>query len=792
MRLLRLGDDGEFSLDEFFGNNIPPYAVLSHTWGADDEEVTFKDLIVGTGKNKVGYKKIRFCGKQAVEDGLQFCWVDTCCIDKSSSAELTEAINSMFRWYQEAARCYVYLSDVPVSGSIEGDECSQEWIKAFKKSRWFTRGWTLQELIAPKSVEFFSEEQRLGDKQSLEQTLHEITGIAIQALRGGPMSYFTVDERMSWASKRQTKREEDAVYCLLGIFDIYMPLIYGEGRQKALSRLLKEIKDGNSINLPIAKGASFDSHVEEHNSRCLSNTRVELLGQISEWAKDKNGKPIFWVNGMAGTGKSTIARTVAQLFADQRRLGASFFFKRGEGERGNATRFFTTIATDLMGRVPEMRSAIRKVIDADPAISEKALKDQFEKLILQPLSEATPRQALELVIIIDALDECEQDDDIQTILQLLSRTRGLNPVSLRVFVTSRPELHIRLGFRRMPDGTYKQLILQDVAKQTIEHDIRLFLEHKLREVQEQRSLSQNWPSADQIQALVKLTVPLFIFAATACLYIGDRRDNPRKRLDRVLTYQKTKTSKLDATYLPILDQLFDAEDEDEDKERWASEFREIVGSIVILESPLSIVSLARLLRISKDDISCRLDSLHSVLSISDSKVVPVRLLHLSFREFLIDPQKQGMSPFWVNEKDTHERLASQCLELMSSRGLRENMCNLLPGVLRSEINEGTIANNLPPELQYACRYWVHHLEQSKHNIHDGDSSHHFLEKYFLYWLEAMSLIGETHKCIHMINGLQALASVRSFYPHYIPCTYLLFSHMRVLAQASFAMQSDLC
>jgi hypothetical protein len=117
MRLLRFEDDGEFSLVEYMGNHIPPYAILSHTWGADHEEVTFKDLADGTSRNKVGYRKLTFCGKQAGIDGLRFFWVDTCCIDKSSSAELSEAINSMFRWYHDASKCYVYLSDVSTSCS---------------------------------------------------------------------------------------------------------------------------------------------------------------------------------------------------------------------------------------------------------------------------------------------------------------------------------------------------------------------------------------------------------------------------------------------------------------------------------------------------------------------------------------------------------------------------------------------------------------------------------------------------------------------------------------------------
>jgi hypothetical protein len=531
--------------------------------------------------------------------------------------------------------------------------------------------------------------------------------------------------------------------------------------------------------LPIAKGASFDSHMDEHNSRCLANTRVELRRQIAEWAGDGNGKPIFWLKGMAGTGKSTIARSVAQSFADQHQLAASFFFKKGEGERGNASRFFTTIATDLMARIPGLISGIRKALDADPGIAERLLKDQFEKLILYPLLEIqqTHSQALARIIVIDALDECEREEDIRVILQLLARTKDIKPVSLRILVTSRPELPIRLGFKQMSDGTYQDLVLHEVPKRTIEHDIRLFIEHELREIQEQRSLSPNWPKRDQIQALVELAIPLFIFAATACRYIADRRDNPTKRLEIVLQYQSaTYVSQLDRTYLPILSQLFDDEYE-ADKQRRTNEFQDIVGSMVVLESPLSISSLAHLFQISKEDIKCRLDSLHSVLSIPNSENLPVRLLHLSFRDFLVDPQKKGKSPFWVDERETHERLASKCLELLSSpEGLRQNMCRLLnPGTLKSEIDKRTVAICLPSELQYACRYWVHHLEQSDCHIHDGDPVHLFLQKYFLYWLEAMSLIGQAYKCIYIINRLQAIAEVRSSFMFYCSIYTYLFA-----------------
>ncbi|OCK72831.1 hypothetical protein K432DRAFT_250612, partial [Lepidopterella palustris CBS 459.81] len=512
----------------------------------------------------------------------------------------------------------------------------------------------------------------------------------------------------------------------------------------------------DTLLLPTAEGASFDSHMEEHNSTCLPNTRTELLRYIQGWANDKNSKPIFWLNGAAGTGKSTIARTVARTFAEQQHLGASFFFKRGEGERGNATRFFTTIATQLARRVSRLGSGIKKAIEADPAISEKTLKDQFEKLILHPLLDVAHSPDLVLLIVIDALDECERDSDIRVILQLLSRTRDLKSVLLRVFVTSRPELHIRLGFKQLADGTFEDLILHKVAKQTIQHDIRAYFEHELGRVREERSLSSGWPRRDQVEALVEQAVPLFIFAATACRYIGDRRDNPKKRLEIILEYRKAKVSKLDATYLPILNQLFDEEDK-EDKERWACEFRDIVGSIVVLETPLSTASLARLLHVPKDDVTCRLDSLHSVLSIPDRDDMPVRLLHLSFREFLVDASKKEKSPFWVDERARHERLASHCLQLMSGpNGLRQKMCDLQPGTLRSEVDEGKIATHLSPELQYACRYWVYHLKQSQRLVSNKATADTFLQKHFLHWLEAISLIGDTNKCVSLLETLSTL------------------------------------
>lgn len=238
MRLL-VFDNGKMTLTKDLVRDIPKYAILSHTWDPDTSEVSYRDLVEDTGKEKTGYEKLRFCATQAKRDGLEYFWIDTCCIDKSNNTELTQAINSMFRWYQRAARCYVYLSDVSAT-----QQSDVEWEAAFRSSKWFTRGWTLQELLAPASVEFFSQEgYRLGDKKSFEQQIHEVTGIAIPALQGSDLAQFGVEERFQWAKTRETTYDEDWAYCLLGIFGIFMSLIYGEGKENAIRRMKKKIPD---------------------------------------------------------------------------------------------------------------------------------------------------------------------------------------------------------------------------------------------------------------------------------------------------------------------------------------------------------------------------------------------------------------------------------------------------------------------------------------------------------------------------------------------------------------------
>jgi len=528
---------------------------------------------------------------------------------------------------------------------------------------------------------------------------------------------------------------------------------------------------GQQIDLekiPSAQGAAFDSYTDELNTRCHPDTRIDLLHQIREWVKDPQGKCIFWLNGMAGTGKSTISRTVAQSFADGGQLGASFFFKRGEGERGNATRFFTTITAQLIWRIPELIPHIRCAIDEQPEIAAKPLKEQFERLVFQPLSRLDQASTSLLVLVIDALDECDRDQSIREILHLLAKMRELTTVHIRVFLTSRPELPIRLGFNNMSPDAHKDIVLQDIPPAMIEHDISAFLKDEFAKIKSdynfacfpESMLSLDWPGDESIQALTKMAVPLFIFAATICRFVGDRwKWNPKKRLATVLEYRTTRQA-LDRTYLPVLKQL-EAGRSGSEIEELGREFTKIIGSIVVLADPLPTSSLARLLGISKEDVNGSLHYLHSVLSVPSDPNSPVRLLHLSFREFLVDPSKKDKSGFWfwVDEKKTHGMITTRCLELLSTC-LKENVCSLeFSGILRRDINIRDIDECLPADIQYSCRYWVHHLEQSGRHIFEGDVVDTFLREHFLHWLEALSLIGKISDCISLIDTLRSLADV---------------------------------
>ncbi|BDD63897.1 hypothetical protein MPDQ_003945 [Monascus purpureus] len=241
-------------LEEFPANRIPLYAILSHTWGL--QEVSREDIQhhTATARGKTSWQKIQFACQQSLKDGLEYIWIDTCCIDKSSSAELSEALNSMFSWYKKAQVCYTYLVDVPTGCDPHKPGST------FDGARWFQRGWTLQELVAPSEMVFFSRDWvQIGTKNSLCGVLAQITLIDEDILmHRRPLGSASIARRMSWAAHRETTRPEDIAYCLMGIFSVNMPMLYGEG-EKAFRRLQEEImkqSDDQSIFAWVDREAS--------------------------------------------------------------------------------------------------------------------------------------------------------------------------------------------------------------------------------------------------------------------------------------------------------------------------------------------------------------------------------------------------------------------------------------------------------------------------------------------------------------------------------------------------------
>ncbi|KAJ4860550.1 WD domain, g-beta repeat domain-containing protein [Trichoderma breve] len=343
----------------------------------------------------------------------------------------------------------------------------------------------------------------------------------------------------------------------------------------------------NWAKLSIARGATFDSFATQHDEECLPGTRAKILHLIREWAISPQGKCIFWLNGMAGTGKSTISRTLAKDFQEKGALGATFFFKKGEADRGNAYKFFPTIAKQIYQKLPEID--LRKIIEEQPDMSNKALSMQFETLILQPLSSlhSINNELPLMIIVIDALDECENDNDIRAIIQLLPQVQATKSVRLRVFITSRPELPIRLGFEHV-EGDYQDLVLHHVPMADIEHDLSLFINHKLDGIRRSRSLPEDWPVLDRL-----------------CSKYG--KNGRQKQFKQV---------------------------------------QELVSAIVLFENPLSVIALSNLIDIPTTTIKIRLNSLHSVLNIPIDETAPIRLFHLSFRDFLLDYETREKTALW--------------------------------------------------------------------------------------------------------------------------------------------------
>lgn len=505
--------------------------------------------------------------------------------------------------------------------------------------------------------------------------------------------------------------------------------------------------------LPIAEGAHFGSHADQHEVECLEGTRTDLLREIEDWVDDSEGKCIFWLSGMAGTGKSTVSRTVARNIAERGLLGASFFFKRDEGDRGSTKRYFSTIIRQLIDTIPQLKHGVAESLEKYPNIASSSLHEQFDKLLLQPLLKVTSTgtQITHTVIVTDALDECDRHEDIGVILRLLPKVRLSKSVRLRFFLTSRPERQIKQGFAGI-SALHQDLVLHEIPEIVLEHDISLYLKVQFSKMRQQHSFPADWPGVEVMRSLVLRSIPLFIAAATLCRFISDEKWSIEKRLEAILADHTIYASKFKATYMPVLNQLLTGQDEWE-SQQLVQEFKDLVGVIIVLADPLSIQALARLLKMEAAHIKHRLNLLHSVLDVPNNLERPIRLLHASFRDFLSDWRMKDNNPFWVDEKLVHDKLTLQCLDVMRHK-LRKNICHLpYDSIKREEIETCSVTRYVKSEVRYACRYWTHHLIQCSDPSSMLGDAFYFLRDHILHWMEVMAILGLISEAVAMIDGL---------------------------------------
>jgi hypothetical protein len=466
---------------------------------------------------------------------------------------------------------------------------------------------------------------------------------------------------------------------------------------------------------------------------------------------------------MAGTGKSTIAHTVARSYFEKGHLAASFFFSKGGGEVGKASKFVTTIALQMAMHILPVQRHIRDAATEYRNIASQSLVDQWRQLVVRPLSKLDSSNTnLSYVLVIDALDECEGENETGIILRLLAEARSLKKVRLRVLITSRPEVPIRYGFCQIPNAEHHDFILHNIEAAIVDHDISIFLEYELRSIGQERSLGAGWPGELVINLLVQKASGLFIWAATACRFIREGRRFVLRRLDMMLEGDKSVAAvenHLNEIYLTVLENSIHQNYTEEEKEDLYNTLRKVLGSIVSLFLPLSANSLATLLHMPKEDVDQTLEDLHSVLDIPEDRTCLLRLHHPSFRDFLLEKDRCSDLKFWVNERQTHETLADNSIRLMSN-SLKQDVCGQkAPGTLVADVESTRIEQCLPPEVKYACLYWVQHLQKSDAQLYDNDQVHQFLQAYLLHWLEALGWMGKTSDGILAISSLDAQIQV---------------------------------
>ena len=485
--------------------------------------------------------------------------------------------------------------------------------------------------------------------------------------------------------------------------------------------------------------------------------------QIDEWLMDENDRCIFWLNGMAGTGKTTIAQTFAETSFADGKLGASFFCSRDYENKSNLQAIFPTLAFQLAYQYPEFLEQLLQVLRANPDVGRESLVSQFEKIIIRPLI-ATKIPTL---IIIDALDECRDEEPASAILCVLAHYVHKIP-KVKFFITGRPEPPIRNGFGlKSLHPVTKVLKLHSVERSSVDEDIRLFLKTRLTEIRETRSgyeFPEEWPSSSDIDTLCEQAGGSFIHASAAVKFISSKRHLPEERLGQLVSRSKgvAHGGGIDQLYIQTLDLAFrDVYTYEAYEEGVFARLRSVVGAIVLAFYPLSRKTLSELLSDhgTPSSISATLDPLHSLLYIPDGDDEVIRIFDKSFAEFLMDKNRCKDERFFIDPPVHHTVILFSCLDLMNRR-LKKNICHLDDYAILSEVEDLSERTEtyIGGALGYACRFWSRHLTGVPGNGSDvkrvQKAIGEFFETRLLCWIEVLSTTRHLNVAVYAIDEIR--------------------------------------
>ncbi|KAF5566266.1 G beta WD-40 repeats containing protein [Fusarium napiforme] len=515
----------------------------------------------------------------------------------------------------------------------------------------------------------------------------------------------------------------------------------------------RKILDDRPLDLHIVHKARYDSEDVKKSPRCEPGTRARILELIQDWADQDPGLPLLWLIGPAGTGKSTLARSLIDSLEVKRRLIAGYMFERGEQDRNDTNRLFSTLAMQLADTVWGFKESLRNSLEGldKDAVDKSSLENQFQKLLWDPLEslELTDAKHLARIIIIDALDECERPENLLRLLRLFSKLCTSSKLHLRVLITSRHAPEIAEAFETLlQNNTVYTLELHREFPEDTKSDIQRFLKARFASIKLRRRVQREpWPTTEDLDRLVQLSTtpePLFIYAATLCRFVSDNNRGPIQQL--ITWLEQGSKSQLHQIYSPILDQALSGFDEEEFHHKLR-----FLGTIILLARPLSAQSLTLLLHMDLDDISWWIPRLYAVLHVPPELHQPIQLLHKSFSDFLTSDDDLGPNTYNLNIAEIHTNLAEACIQCMKAK-LKQDICKIKkPGTAKHEVDTNLIHRCIPPELEYSCTYWFLHLKRSGQLL--SYFTYAFLFDHLLHWVEVLSLLGRLADGVNILKEL---------------------------------------